>query len=50
MTGSGLGEVIEFYASREEAEQALHHVLADVPEWLGELGVVPVVLGEAHPC
>jgi hypothetical protein len=38
------GEVIEFYASREEAEKALSDVLRDEPAWQGELGVVPVSL------
>jgi hypothetical protein len=36
------GEVIEFYVSREEAHSALTDVLKDEPEWIGELGVVPV--------
>jgi hypothetical protein len=46
LAGSELGEVIEFYLSREEAEKALREVLADEPEWEGELGVVAVELGE----
>jgi hypothetical protein len=50
MTGSELGEVIEFYPSREEAEQALQDVLNDEPDLQGQLGVIPVELGEAHPC
>jgi hypothetical protein len=50
MAGSDLGEVIEFYSSQEEAERALRDVLDDEPEWQGELGVVIVELGEAHPC
>jgi hypothetical protein len=28
----------------------LRDVLVDEPEWYGELGVVPVELGETHPC
>lgn len=44
MTGSELGQIIEFYSSQEEAEQALRDVLADEPEWQGELGVVAVEL------
>jgi hypothetical protein len=50
MTGSELGEVIEFYASQQEAEQALREVLADEPKWEGDLGVVTVELGEVHRC
>jgi hypothetical protein len=46
LAGSELGEVIEFYSSREEAEEALRDVLTDEPEWEGELGVVAVELGE----
>ena len=42
--GSKLGEVIEFYSSRKEAEQALKEVLADEPEWEGQLGVEVVAL------
>jgi hypothetical protein len=45
LTGSELGEVIEFYSSREEAEEALRGVLTDEPQWEGELGVVVVELG-----
>jgi hypothetical protein len=44
MSGSELGEIIEFYSSQQEAEQALRDVLADEPEWQGELGVVAVEL------
>jgi hypothetical protein len=33
------GEVIEFYASRKEADAALRDVLIDEPDWVGELGV-----------
>jgi hypothetical protein len=36
------GEIIDFYLSREEADAALRDVLADEPEWTGELGVVPI--------
>jgi hypothetical protein len=36
------GEVIEFYASREQAEAALKDVLTDEPQWEGLYGVVPV--------
>lgn len=39
MVGSELGEVIEFYSSREEAEDALRDVLTDEPGWEGLLAV-----------
>jgi hypothetical protein len=35
-------ELIEVYASREQAERALANVLRDEPEWEGMLEVVPV--------
>ena len=35
-------EVIEYYASREQAERALEAVLGDEPEWEGMLEVVRV--------
>jgi len=41
LVGSALGEVIEFYSSREEAEEALRDVLTDEPEREGELGRRP---------
>jgi hypothetical protein len=44
LSDSELGEVIEFYSSQQEAEQALRDVLDDEPEWQGELGVVAVEL------
>jgi hypothetical protein len=37
--------VIEFYASREEAEQALRDVLTDEPEWQGILGITEIDIG-----
>jgi hypothetical protein len=36
------GEVIEFYASRQEANAALEDVLRDEPEWQGELGIISI--------
>jgi hypothetical protein len=48
LVGSGLGEVIEFYLSREEAESALRDVLSDEPEWEGELAVVTIELGQTR--
>jgi hypothetical protein len=40
-------EVIEFYATREEAEEAVRQVLTDEPEWVGLVGVEAVSLAEA---
>jgi hypothetical protein len=45
LAGTALGEVIEIYSSREEAGNALRDVLADEPEWEGQLGVVVIDLG-----
>jgi hypothetical protein len=45
LADSELGEVVEFFASRDEADEALQQVLVDEPEWRGELGVVEVELG-----
>ena len=42
LTASSMHKVIEFYASREEAEQALREILADEPGWRELLAVVPV--------
>jgi hypothetical protein len=36
--------VIEFFLSRDEVEQALRDVLADEPEWRGDLGVEAIEL------
>ena len=49
LTDSGLGEVIEFYSSREEAEKALRDVLMDEPEWHGIIGVAEIDLGFTSP-
>jgi hypothetical protein len=35
-------EVVELYRSRELAERALRHVLADEPDWEGMMEIVPV--------
>jgi len=40
-------EVIDFYPSREEAEETLKQVLQDEPGWAGVLEVVSVELGSA---
>jgi len=37
-----VGEVIELYPSREQAERALDKVLRDEPEWEGMMEVVPI--------
>jgi hypothetical protein len=39
LAGNELGQVVEFFVSREEAEAALRDVLADEPTWLEEIGV-----------
>jgi hypothetical protein len=41
-------EVIEFYRSRAEAEQALAEVLRDQPDWRETVYIVSVEL--ADPC
>jgi hypothetical protein len=38
-------EVIDFYATREQAEETLGQVLGDEPSWREILSVVPVILG-----
>jgi hypothetical protein len=38
-------EVVEFFASREEAEKTLQDVLHDEPQWESILGLVRVELG-----
>ena len=47
LAGSELGEVVEFYLTREKAEAALRDVLSDEPDWEGEISVVEVDLAEA---
>ncbi len=47
LVGTELGEVIEMFASREQAEDALRQVLADEPSFQGVLGVVEVDLSGA---
>jgi hypothetical protein len=42
LTDLFVGEVIAFYASREQAERALKSVLRDEPEWEGMLEIVSV--------
>jgi hypothetical protein len=44
LAGSQLGEVIELFVRREDAERALADVLADEPTWNGQLSVVSVEL------
>jgi hypothetical protein len=36
------GKVIDYYATREEAEEELRDALSDEPEWDGVLHVEPV--------
>ena len=40
-TRSELGEVVELFALRGAADQALEEVLRDEPSWAGQLSVVP---------
>jgi hypothetical protein len=40
LADSELGEVFEFFASREEAEKALRDVLTDEPGWDRQISVV----------
>jgi hypothetical protein len=47
LTDTELGEVVEFFASREEAEKALRDVLADEPDWDRQISVVEIDLGKA---
>jgi hypothetical protein len=47
LTDTDLGEVVEIFASREEAEKAPRDVLADEPEWKGIIGVAEIDLGSA---
>lgn len=42
LTDRFVDEVIEFYASREQAERALQAVLNDEPEWAGMIEVIPL--------
>jgi hypothetical protein len=42
-----VSEVIELYASSEEAEGTLRQILEDEPGWVGTLEVVEVELGSA---
>ncbi len=42
LTDCRVQKVVEFYASREEAERALREILVDEPAWRELLAVVPV--------
>jgi hypothetical protein len=42
LTDHFVGQVVAFYASREQAERALKSVLKDEPEWTGMIEVVSV--------
>jgi hypothetical protein len=44
LAGSELGEVIEFFPSREQAEDALRQIVDDEPYFEGVLDVVEVDL------
>lgn len=42
-----LREVVEFYADRDSAEEALREALSDEPEWKDELRIVSIDLDES---
>ena len=42
-------QVIEFFASQEDAEETLDVILGDEPQWAGILAIVPLELGELGP-
>jgi hypothetical protein len=44
LSGTGLGEVIELFVRREDAEQALRDLLSDEPTWEGVVSIVPIEL------
>lgn len=39
-------QVVEFFLSRDEAEETLEAILGDEPEWADILEIVPLELGE----
>lgn len=44
-----LGEAVEVFVRREDAERMLAEVLADEPQWRELLWVEPIELGEFNP-
>jgi hypothetical protein len=46
LVDQSLLEAIELYVRREDAEQTLFEVLADVPEWASILRIEEIELGE----
>jgi hypothetical protein len=44
LAGSELGEVIEFFPTREQAEQVLRKVLTDEPDLENDLDIVEIDL------
>jgi hypothetical protein len=49
LADSEFGEVVEFFASRDEAAEALRQVLADEPDWADDLEVIAVELADVSP-
>jgi hypothetical protein len=50
VVSSVVGDVVEFFLRREEAERFIAECVADVPEWANELHIVAVDLhGPAEP-
>jgi hypothetical protein len=47
LAGSELSEVVEFFPTRKQAEEALRQVLADEPDFEGMLDVVEIDLSGA---
>lgn len=44
-----LSEVVEFFASRQDAERELRTILRDEPTWAGKLSVVAVDFSAPTP-
>lgn len=44
-----LGEAVELFVRRDDAERTLTEVLADEPQWQELLWVEPIELGEFNP-
>ena len=47
LAGAELGEVVEFYATLNEAMQARRDAISDEPTWVNDLAVVEVELGSS---
>jgi hypothetical protein len=47
LAGAELGEVVEFYATLDEAERARRDAISDELTWVNDLAVVEVELGSS---